>query len=299
MMSDSPFPDARAAHDENNIAFLRLALALAVVWTHSFNVLGLADPFEVWLGAGAGTPSVQLVNMGVLAVDGFFVLSGYLISGSWARRRSWRGFLGNRARRLYPGWFVVIAICLFIVSPLGSKNPGAVWHEIAAHPTRLLSLLWMTPPQFPLTLERVPLPRAVNSSLWTLAYEFRLYLLVPLVGTIWLWLCQRFSRRRVWWLPACVFALLYVFYGAQLTGFGLQTSLGLGAPHDPRYPVVPTHWPRLATFFTAGACLYVYRAHFRASPGLTIGCLAALIMARCLGVLPWALPIFGSAFRHW
>lgn len=58
----------------NAIGFIRLFLAIAVVFSHSFN-----------LGLGVGDPVQKFNNttIGAISVDSFFFLSGYLITCSY------------------------------------------------------------------------------------------------------------------------------------------------------------------------------------------------------------------------
>jgi peptidoglycan/LPS O-acetylase OafA/YrhL len=272
--SPRPAPETR---DENNINFLRLLFALMVIWAHSFAVL---------LAPGTG--------IGQVAVNGFFVLSGYLISGSWARKRSWREFLMARARRILPGWFTAIAVCTFIFAPLGSLDAAGTLHNAATTPWRLIPPLLLVQPAFPPTLQGVPVAGYLNASLWTLPYEFRLYLLVPLFGTAWLMACQTFRRRKVWWLPALLFALAYAFYVAKT--LQLWAPPALPAFGDSRVWSVlflkPTDWPRFATYFAAGAVFYVYRARLRPSLVPTLICLffCLLMLMRVRALAPlWPL----------
>ena len=98
----------------NNIDFLRLALALLVVFSHSFDVTqtnNSAEPF-LWLTRNQATG-------GTIAVDAFFILSGFLITASYQRSSSALSFLEKRVARIYPGFLVVtLAAAIFFV-PLG------------------------------------------------------------------------------------------------------------------------------------------------------------------------------------
>src|SRR4051794_27480336 len=77
-----PAPDRR-----NNFDALRLALAILVLFSHSYSLAGAVDPI------------VRLTRWqfdgGTIAVDGFFVISGYLITDSWLRSRSTDAFLAK------------------------------------------------------------------------------------------------------------------------------------------------------------------------------------------------------------
>src|ERR1700737_125839 len=99
-----------SAGKRNSIGFLRLMLAAAVVVSHS-RVLGFAqlDPGEV--------STRHQTDLGKLAVFGFFVLSGYLISGS-ALRIGMGRFLWHRFLRIFPALWVCLLLLALVMAPL-------------------------------------------------------------------------------------------------------------------------------------------------------------------------------------
>ena len=82
----------------NNFDFLRLALAVLVIFSHAFP-----------LGAGSEIHEPLRVlthgqmTLGGFAVDLFFVMSGFLIAGSAERSRNLGSFLKKRVARIYSG----------------------------------------------------------------------------------------------------------------------------------------------------------------------------------------------------
>ena len=66
---------------ENNFNLLRVLAAFAVLYSHSYALTdgkGLTEPFRAFLG----------MSLGGLAVDVFFVVSGFLVCSSLLRRQS-------------------------------------------------------------------------------------------------------------------------------------------------------------------------------------------------------------------
>jgi peptidoglycan/LPS O-acetylase OafA/YrhL len=87
----------------NNIDFLRLAFALLVVFSHSF---------PITQGSNTAEPFMRLTREqatgGSIAVDAFFILSGFLITASYSRSASAFSFLKKRIARIYPAFLVMI-----------------------------------------------------------------------------------------------------------------------------------------------------------------------------------------------
>lgn len=127
-----------ARQNTDNFTVLRLLLAATVIFSHSHAALGLAEP--MWLGRSVGT----------LAVQCFFVISGYLVTGSYLNTKSAAKFVLKRFLRLAPALFV------------------AYWFGV---------LVWGHFDRY----AGNPLPY-VNASLWTLSWEVVCYVLVLLTG---------------------------------------------------------------------------------------------------------------------
>ena len=89
----------------NNIDFMRFLLALTVVLSHSFVLSGAADS-----------------PMGSVAVDGFFILSGFLVTASYFNSKSVAEYMKKRIRRIYPAFVVAMLFCLLIVVPLAGAS---------------------------------------------------------------------------------------------------------------------------------------------------------------------------------
>jgi len=94
----------------NSFTFLRLAFALAVVFSHSFVLGGFGqDPLARY--------SHGQIRIGELAVMCFFVVSGFLITGSALRQPSIGQFALNRAARIMPGFWAVQLLTVFVLTP--------------------------------------------------------------------------------------------------------------------------------------------------------------------------------------
>jgi peptidoglycan/LPS O-acetylase OafA/YrhL len=193
--------------------------------------------------------------LGTLGVDGFFLLSGYLIVKSWLSKPNLLDFAVKRFLRIGPGYAVAVIVGTLVV---GLVAPGTDhffrkldWHW-------LLSIVFLfrpaaTPPVFPGNFLPV-----VNSSLWTILYEFRCYAFVALFGTL------NILRPRVWLVMTGILLALV-----------MVPSL---AAHLP-WPTIfyqflgdPANVLRLTPLFFVGGCFALYRVSFLP----VLGCVAVL-----------------------
>ena len=158
---------------ENNLDFLRFFLAALVVFSHSFALPG----YEHWEPIRFLTRGQ--IDGGSLAVDAFFIVSGFLVTQSWQRSKGLDDYLKKRILRIYPGFVIVTLLCALVVGPLGAANPAAYWQ--ALNPARFMyntaQLQFFLPPVFTHLNYH-----SANGSLWTIRNEFLCYLMVALVG---------------------------------------------------------------------------------------------------------------------
>jgi peptidoglycan/LPS O-acetylase OafA/YrhL len=106
-MADS----APAPRTPNNLGALRLLLAALVILSHSSELVD-GDRSREILTRVFGT-----LSFGELGVDGFFLISGYLITKSYQTSHSAGGFLLRRILRIYPGFVVSYVLCVFALGP--------------------------------------------------------------------------------------------------------------------------------------------------------------------------------------
>ncbi|MDQ6472080.1 acyltransferase [Flavobacterium sp. LHD-80] len=158
---------------KNNFDFLRLIFALFVVIAHSYPLSG-SNISENWLGHFTNDQT----EFSSLGVNGFFIISGYLIFQSLDRSKTLTIYFWKRVLRLFPALFVVLLLTL-ILAPFvyeGSmyylQNKSVYWYMI-----RNLSL-YNLKYDIKGVFENNPYPSAINGSLWTICYEFTFYILL-------------------------------------------------------------------------------------------------------------------------
>lgn len=102
----------------NNFNFIRLVLASSVIVSHSAEFIHGGsrdlDPLNFVFRSG--------FSLGDLAVNAFYMLSGFLIVKSWMSQPQTWPFLQKRILRIYPAFIVASLLSEYVVGPLGG-NP--------------------------------------------------------------------------------------------------------------------------------------------------------------------------------
>lgn len=152
---------------DNSLNLLRLLFATFVLVGHSFGMINAQN----------NLPSVLTYIMS-LAVPCFFVVSGYLITGS-AIKNSFKRFLTKRLARIYPAYFIMLLVVVIFLAPIDYRWGGG---------TGLLGYLHLDPSPIKFLLSNICLflvsPKIGNTisstnwngSAWTLIFEFSCYI---------------------------------------------------------------------------------------------------------------------------
>jgi peptidoglycan/LPS O-acetylase OafA/YrhL len=222
----------------------------------------------------------------VVGVDGFFLLSGYLITKSFLNSKTYTDYLLKRILRIVPGYFVAFWISFLFVGWLGGGTPFTMLRDNWLKP--VLHLAFLGDPYVDGVFHGLPFAY-VNGSMWTIGYEFRCYLLVALLGALGL-----LHRRAI-----------YIAIPALLIPIGLTHLLSLHFPYEsnlPYYVVTGTlaNDARFIAVFLCGGAFYLFRDKVVYSPlGAT---LAAILLGPAL-FIPWlsevALTVLGGYLLFW
>ena len=221
----------------NNFDFLRFALATLVIYSHSFDLTqhGNREPLRQ-LSHGQ-------LTFGELAVDMFFVMSGFLITYSWTRSKHLFDFLQKRVLRIYPAFIVAVALGVFVLGPIGV--PGKFQVNVSQWLLGTVNLRGYSPPNI---FAHNPAPGVLNGSLWSIPYEFWCYIGVAILG-----MCALLK------FPKLVLGI-FLFSIVVSVGFASHPQFRPGGGRV--FAVLfgnPPFWARLLPYYLAGVVFFLWR----------------------------------------
>lgn len=248
---DAPTVTEASIGRANNFTILRLLLAFAVVFSHGFSVIS---------GNINDEPLMQSTGftLGSHAVNGFFVISGFLVTMSFDRR-GWLDYFLARVLRIAPGLIVATLMVGVVLgaalSSLGAyaylADPGT-WKFVVQTLTTYKSNT-VLPGVFENNPYRFPM-----GTVWTLKYEVICYAAVFVIGVLGL---LRSRRLAIATFTALTLGVLLLDYVAPDANTGLQTML------------------RLPMLFAGGAIFYRLGGSIKLSWLGCIGLVAVTVLA--------------------
>jgi peptidoglycan/LPS O-acetylase OafA/YrhL len=253
----------------NSVNALRLLLAALVLISHSIKLHGGQDP--------VGRVTGGVVDLGTMAVDGFFALSGFLIARSWHNSPSVRRFLWRRFLRIMPGFWACLLVTAAVLLPLAQLLEHGT---MAGFPlTGELSVTGYVISNWGLFIQQFHVRdlmggQAVNGSLYTLFYEFACYLGVAALGVLGV-----LRRRR--WVVVLLAGALWLAVAADLVTMGSITAdsvsrwllLRFGAMFLAGVllflgsDLVPLTWPGVAAAALVLCCAVAVAGWYGVDPG--------------------------------
>lgn len=214
----------------NSLNALRLALAAAVIVSHSWPAGGYGDD-----------PGFGDQNLGAWAVAGFFAISGYLITMSRVHSPTLLDYMWRRFLRIYPAFLVSLLAVAFIFAPVSVYLLHSGTYSLHGASRFVLENIALYTPQpgIPGTLENAPFPIKWNSPLWTLFFEFLCYIGIGILVSI-------LPRRFV------TLGISVVFVGCTLI-----TAVHMYSDVTVQFHLI--RLARLGAFFAAGALMFAFR----------------------------------------
>lgn len=229
---------------DNNFNLIRFIAALLVLFSHSF---------ALSTGSGDAEPLRAMIGMtwGSVAVDIFFITSGFLITSSYISRNNIIAFVWARFLRIYPALIMAVIFCVFFVGLwFTTLNTWEYLLNPQTHKFILKNsvLFFGVEYQLPGVFNDVPWKNAVNGSLWTLPYEVKMYVILAFVLSIVVYLGK--------WTT-------FITFKNALFLIGLFSIILYIANHF--QPVLPEQFVKLFYMFFIGAAFYVWRDRIRLS----------------------------------
>ncbi len=185
-------------------------------------------------------------------VGGFFAISGFLMYPSYIRSANIISYVKNRARRILPPYFFVVAIFavgLVLVSqlnPLEYFTSSGFWKYLVAN---LSFLNWLHPDLPGVFQGNEYYISAVNGSLWTMKIEWCLYLSVPIV----MWLTHRLKWEKKY------VAIIIIFISCV---YRLAFNLLYESTEKEIYRILSRQVFGQLSFFYAGMFIYFIQDFF-------------------------------------
>jgi peptidoglycan/LPS O-acetylase OafA/YrhL len=208
-----------------NLNALRFFAATAVIFHH-------VEQYKYWIGLPNAWGNTTIDALGHKAVSLFFVLSGFLITFLLLTEKEKTGdihireFYMRRVLRIWPLYFLIVVLCVFIVPRVFQVSDVGVSIYEGNYALKVVLLFLVLP-----NLVRVFSPTVVGGNqLWSIGVEEQFYLIWPVL---------------VRWFFNSMIAFLFVFIGIKaLIMVGLLAMASV-SPVDSLWPAVLRFWQLL------------------------------------------------------
>lgn len=247
-------------------------MASGVIYIHSWPLPGHQGP--------------DLGSLDDAFVDGFFVMSGYLITSSWLRNPRLREYLVSRFLRIFPGLWVCLLVVAFVIAPIAVAIQGGPVREIflSTAPIEWVlnnAVLNVYYAGIAGTPSDVPWPGVWDGSLWTLIFEIFCYIGVAIAGVL--------GLLRFRWTVLAAFILAVIW------------SAIVSYPVD-ALQTIPQMVARFAVVFLAGMVIHQFQDVIPArwslvalSLGIVIASGLLMVNYRVVAAIPLAYALIVSA----
>ena len=235
----------------NNFGFLRLLLATLVIVAHSAENLDQNRSREIL------TNIFGTITFGELAIDGFFLISGYLILKSYLSSTTIKSYFLKRVLRIYPGFIVASLFCIFVLLPLSGEFKLIIYTPLKEWISTIFRMLTLEAPQVNNTQYS-----SLNGAMWSIWLEFICYLCIPIVYV------TKFNKPKTYAILAVMMMLIFLF--TQVSGKNIWL---------PYVRLDFHHTSKLMFAFLIGGLFYLLRNKVLWNTKLTILCALLLLIS--------------------
>jgi len=258
------------AKRRDNFLLLRIVAALMVIYGHSFALTRDIGANDIFLRHQWG------IYSGDIAVDIFFVISGFMVAGSFLAGSSLVNYLTARLLRIVPAYAFILAMSAFVIGLLFTTLGASQYFaspDVLLYVTKNLhfasDMAWTLPGVF--DGHRMT---AINGSLWTLPAEMRMYLLVATLG---------------------VFGCLR----NRALGLVAIAALVMAALLNPQLLPVHSDWIRLGGFFCIGILAQLFKDGIQIRHDAMLTLVALTYISYNTQSYHWLLGISIAYFSFW
>ena len=186
-----------------------------------------------------------------MAVEGFFIISGYLIFMSYDKSSSLSTYFRKRASRILPAYIFVVLACAFLFSFLSTYSFVDYFFSFDWFKYVLSNLIFANflHPTLPGVFE----DGVINGSLWTIKIEVMFYLTVPLIALL-------YKKSKIWVVLIVVYTFSALFF--------MWMSFLYSETLNHTYFIINSQLPGQLSYFIAGGLLYYYKDIFEKNKSL-------------------------------
>lgn len=262
---------------KNNIFdYIRILLAIIVIYSHAYPLfvgLGVLDPVS--------TRILITEGVGGIAVIGFFILSGFMITQSMVHSKNNGQFFLKRIIRIFPALILMLLLTIFVLGPLVyNGNIGdyfkssSVWQYFGKN----LNLFGGTVYGIDGVFTENPYPAAINGSLWSLKHEFMAYIILIILSCL-----SVIKNRKAMLGITGLSVLVYVLNIGLSPVFGFLNKLGVIAEIG--------QFTKLIMYFFIGSTIYLYKDKIKMSFKYFILAILILLLGISLNTTKYVLII--------
>lgn len=275
-------------YQHNSLTFLRFILVMLVIFSHSFILGGFGqDPLKIF--------SREQASFGSIALNCFFIISGFLTPYSYLSASSvWR-YLWHRILRIFPAFWFCLLVAAFIIGPIVYSNEDNRLNEVKPgyFQTKLNNPLNYIKANLFLKIgqrgianlfEKNPYPQDINGSLWMLPYLFGCYLFIAGLGVL-----NIFNKYRL-----VVLGFFLILTGVNAFERSIAETVSIVIPRLSGLRV-----PDLFVYFLAGSIFYIYRDKIMVNLFLFLLSLLISIIGLWLGLFKIFSPLTLTYIVFW
>ena len=238
----------------NNFDLIRLMLAAVVAVAHG-----------IIMRTGS-QPQFGISTLGDYALDGFFILSGFLVTRSWLTLNNFWRYAWHRALRIMPAFWVCLLVLALVVAPIAMLLEGRPLTELFTAPDSVQRFLLVNAGLMMFQYEIAsifsgnPNPLTVDGSLWTLILEAGCYCVLACIGLLGL-----LKRHKI------VVPLFAVVLWVLATLYDVGIYVGIG-----------DNTLRMLLVFMIGASFYLFAHKIPMNVWLAVGAAVVFVASAAL-----------------